>query len=189
MLTTTGSWEALVVSSDSEASTWDFQWRYAEKVLLPYPMTLIVVELVENQPAMGPFCLDMSMTLSEAILMPGLFSYQTQWFSVETILSTKGHLPVPGNTFSCHTGEVVLLDWVESREASKHPKMYGIVPTPLKQRIVWPQMPRVVRFRRLSEPINLPCSSRQLELGFPHSEPRVPTTRVVQNFDSWLLSS
>lgn len=87
--TTTGSWEALVVTSDSEAHTWDFCWRNAEWDTLPIrTTTLTVVELVENQPAMGSFCLDMSMMLSEAILIPGLFSYQTQWFSLEIILLT-----------------------------------------------------------------------------------------------------
>ena len=49
------------------------------------------------------------MMLSEAILILELFSYHTQWFSLEIILPSKRHLPVPGDTFGCQTGQVLLL--------------------------------------------------------------------------------
>ena len=63
-----------------------------KEVLFPLSTTLGVVELVENKPTLGHSCLDMSVILFEANLVPGLFSFLTQSFLTGTLLPLRGHL-------------------------------------------------------------------------------------------------
>lgn len=107
-----------------------FRGDMLKEVLFPHHTILGVVELVANYPALGPFCLGISVILSETILIPGTFSYLNQWsgFQLGTV-PPKGHFVMSGDILV-----VVLGEWCywhllrRGQGCSKHPKMDGTAP-------------------------------------------------------------